>query len=108
MNKLIKWFRYIPDKIDSGMRYVCARMSPDIRLLTIVVLLVGFSALSIYLTVSSIYNIGKHKGEQLHIEHLKQLELYQQNGHDSININEQVDYGEPEQSGAISEERGVA
>lgn len=108
MNKLKKWLRYVPDKIDCGMRYVCGRMSPDVRLLTIVVLLVGFSALSVYITVSSIYNIGKRKGEQIHIEHLRQLELHRGNRNDSININGQVDYGEPKQSGAVAEERGVA
>ena len=46
------------------MRCVCGRMSPDVRLIVVVAMLVGFSALSIYITVSSIYNIGKRRGEQ--------------------------------------------
>lgn len=39
--------------------------------------------MSIYITVSSIYNIGKRDGQRLQIEHIRQLPLQQAN--DSIN-----------------------
>ena len=51
MGKTRKWLHYIPDRISDGMRYVCGRMSPDVRLIVVVAMLVGFSALSIYITV---------------------------------------------------------
>ena len=54
MGKTRKWLHYIPDRISDGMRCVCGRMSPDVRLIVVVAMLVGFSALSIYITVSSI------------------------------------------------------
>ena len=62
MNRLKKWIRYVPDRIDDGLRYLCGRMSPDVRLVCVVVMLTGFGCLSIYMTVSSIYRIGRHEG----------------------------------------------
>ena len=55
MNRLKKWIRYVPDRIDDGLRYLCGRMSPDVRLVCVVAMLTGFGCLSIYMTVSSIY-----------------------------------------------------
>lgn len=100
MNRLKEWIRYVPDRIDDGLRYLCGRMSPDARLVCVVVMLVGFSGLSIYMTVSSIYHIGKREGEQLRIEHIRQMELHRKTDKDSMNIKNQVDYGEPKKSGS--------
>lgn len=86
MGKTRKWLHYIPDRISDGMRYVCGRMSPDVRLIVVVAMLVGFSALSIYITVSSIYNIGKRRGEQMRIERMRQLELHPGISKDSIHF----------------------
>ena len=85
----------MPDRIDDGLRYLCGRMSPDVRLVCVVVMLTGFGCLSIYMTVSSIYRIGRHEGEQLQMEHIRRMELYRGINKDSINIKNQVDYGEP-------------
>ena len=41
-------------------------------------MLLGFSALSIYFTVSGIYRMGKEEGERLQIEHIEQMKLHQQ------------------------------
>ena len=76
MNRLKKWIRYVPDRIDDGLRYLCGRMSPDVRLVCVVAMLTGFGCLSIYMTVSSIYRIGRHEGEQLQMEHIRRMELY--------------------------------
>ena len=57
-----KWIRYVPDRIDDGLRYLCGRMSPDVWLVCVVVMLTGFGCLSIYMTVSSIYRIGSMRG----------------------------------------------
>ena len=95
-----KWIRYVPDRIDDGLRYLCGRMSPDARLVCVVVMLTGFGCLSIYMTVSSIYRIGRHEGERLQMEHIRRMELYRE-----INKKNQVDYGEPKKSGAATGER---
>lgn len=93
MGKTRKWLHYIPDRISDGMRCVCGRMSPDVRLIVVVAMLVGFSALSIYITVSSIYNIGKRRGEQMRIERMRQLELHPGISKDSIHFNHDRKHG---------------
>lgn len=98
MGKTRKWLHYIPDRISDAMRYVCGRMSPVVRLIVVVAMLVGFSALSIYITVSSIYNIGKRRGEQMRIERMRQLELHPGISKDSIHLNHERKHGR-EQTG---------
>ena len=98
MGKTRKWLHHIPDRISDGMRCVCGRMSPDVRLIVVVAMLVGFSALSIYITVSSIYNIGKRRGEQMRIERMRQLELHPGISKDSIHFNHDWKHGR-EQNG---------
>ncbi|MCP3894466.1 hypothetical protein SDC9_35574 [bioreactor metagenome] len=94
IKKQVNRFR---DWIEDGLRRVCGGMSPERRLITILAFCVIFGSLSIYMTVSSIYNIGKRDAEQkyLEIEHMKRLELQYSN--DSINHLKQQKY-EREQS----------
>lgn len=110
MNRIRKWLRYVPDKIDGGMRYVCGRMSPDVRLVCVVAMLTGFSALSVYVTVSSIYRIGRKDGEQrMRIERMGQPQLLcPKTDKDSINLKRQPDYGESEESGGAGDDRNAA
>ncbi len=49
-----------------------------------------FGGLSIYITVSSIYNIGKRDGRRLQIEHIKQYPLHDS---DSINLLNRLNNG---------------
>lgn len=81
IKKQINKFR---DWIEDGLRRMCGGMSPERRLITILAMCVIFGIGSIYMTVSSIYNIGKRDAEQkyLEIEHMKRLELEYSN--DSI------------------------
>lgn len=51
-----------------------------------------FGAGSIYMTVSSIYNMGKKSGQGMQIEHIKHLELEQTQKADSINQINRFDY----------------
>ena len=46
--------------------------------------------MSVYITVSSIYHIGKRDGQRLRIEHIRQFPLH---GSDSINPLNRLDYG---------------
>ena len=50
-------------------------LSPDMRVAIILVMLVTFGALSVYMTVSSIYRIGRNNGKELGIEHIRRLQL---------------------------------
>lgn len=86
-------------------------MSPDVRLVCVVAMLAGFSVLSVYVTVSSIYRIGRKDGEQrMRIERLGQQPqlLCPKTDKDSINLKRQSDYGESEESGGAGDDRNAA
>lgn len=70
--------------VDDKLRRMCGRITPGKRLAVILLMFVFFGGMSIYITVSSIYNIGKRDGQRLQIEHIRQLPLQQAN--DSINL----------------------
>lgn len=63
------------DWADEKLRRLCGRITPDQRVVIILVMFVVFGGLSVYMTVASIYNIGKSDGKQLSIEHINQLQL---------------------------------
>lgn len=65
----------VQDWIDEKLRHLCGRITPDMRVVIILVMFVVFGGLSVYMTVSSIYNIGKSDGRELGIEHIKRLQL---------------------------------
>lgn len=73
----------VQDWVDDKLRRMCGRITPGKRLAVILLMFVFFGGMSIYITVSSIYNIGKRDGQRLQIEHIRQLPLLQAN--DSIN-----------------------
>lgn len=75
----------IGDWLEDGIRSIIAPLSPDGRVIVILVMLFVFSAGSIYMTVSSIYNMGKKNGQQMQIEHIQRLELEHTQKADSIN-----------------------
>lgn len=62
------------DWADGKLRRLAGRISPDMRVAIILVMLVAFGALSVYMTVSSIYRIGRND-EELGIEHIRRLQL---------------------------------
>lgn len=74
----------VQDWVDDKLRRMCGRITPGKRLAVILLMFVFFGGMSIYITVSSIYNIGKRNGQRLQIEHIRQLPLQQAN--DSINL----------------------
>lgn len=82
----------IGDWMEDGLRSLLGQISPDGRIITIIVLLLLFAAGSIYMTVSSIYNMGKSKGQQMQIEHIQQLEIEQQQNTDSVKHKNSFNY----------------
>ena len=49
--------------VEDHLRRACGALSPDKRIIVILTLLLFFSVLSLYFTVSSIYRFGKGAGE---------------------------------------------
>lgn len=68
----------INEWLEDRLRRLVKPLSPDARVIVIVTMLVVFSGLSIYMTVSSIYHFGKDKGQQLQIEQMETLKLQQE------------------------------
>lgn len=63
------------DWISDRLRNLCGRISPDMRVIIIVTLLLLFAGLSVYMTVSSIYHIGRQDGQQFEIERVQGLRM---------------------------------
>jgi len=83
----------VRDWFDDGLRSLLGRITPDGRIIVILAMLFVFGAGSIYMTVSSIYNMGKKNGQQkMEIEHIKRLELEHQQKADSINHKNNFNY----------------
>ena len=78
---------------DDRLRRMCGRITPGKRLAVILLMFFFFGGLSIYITVSSIYNIGKRDGQRLQIEHIRQLPLHGNDTTKSINPLNRPQYG---------------
>ncbi|MBB4038314.1 hypothetical protein GGR21_004246 [Dysgonomonas hofstadii] len=91
---LRKIIQRVNEWLENRLRCIIRPLSPDARVILIVTMLVIFSGLSIYMTVSSIYNLGKGKGEQMQIEQMETLKLQlEQQQRDSINnLNNHYEY----------------
>ena len=85
INRVSEW-------LEDGIHSICRPLSPDARVIVILTMLLLFGGLSIYMTVSSIYNMGKKSGQQMEIEHIKRLELEHTQKADSINQLNRFDY----------------
>ena len=93
MEKKRNYIGKVQDWVDDHLRRMCGRITPGKRLAVILVMSFFFGGLSIYITVSSIYNIGKRDGRRLQIEHIKQLPLQGNDTINSINPLNRPEYG---------------
>ena len=80
-----KIIQRVNEWLEDRLRSIVRPLSPDARVIVIVTMLIVFSGLSIYMTVSSIYNLGKDKGQELQIEQIETLKLQPEQLRDSIN-----------------------
>ena len=82
----------IRNQMEDRLRSLLGQISPDGRIIVVLSLICLFAIGSIYMTVSSIYNMGKKSGQQLRIEHIEKLELQQKQKTDSTNHLNKFDY----------------
>ena len=87
-----KIIQRVNEWLEDRLRSIVRPLSPDARVILIVTMLIVFSGLSIYMTVSSIYNLGKGKGEQMQIEQIESLKLQQQQRDSINNLNNHYQY----------------
>lgn len=93
MERKRNYIEKVQDWADDCLRRMCGRITPGKRLAVILVMFFFFGGLSIYITVSSIYNMGKRDGQRLQIEHIKQLPLQGNDTINSINPLNRPEYG---------------
>ena len=80
-----KLINQVNEWLEDKLRSIVRPLSPDTRVIVILTMLLLFGSLSIYMTVSSIYNMGKKSGQQqMQIEHIKRLELEHKQEADSV------------------------
>ncbi len=62
---------------EDKLKDLCGELTPDKRIVTILIMLLILTIGNLYFTFSTIYNWGKdsEKKKQLDIEHIRQLEL---------------------------------
>ena len=70
-----KFIVKVQDWVDEKLRRLCGCITPDQRVVIILVMFVVFGGLSVYMTITAIYNIGKSDGRQLGIEHIDPIRL---------------------------------
>lgn len=70
-----KFIVKVQDWADEKLRRLCGCITPDMRVVIILVMFVVFGGLSVYMTIRAIYNIGKSDGRQLGIEHIDPIRL---------------------------------
>ena len=68
MERKRNYIEKVQDWADDRLRRMCGRITPGKRLAVILVMFFFLGGLSIYITVSSIYNIGKRDGRRLQID----------------------------------------
>ena len=93
MERKRNYIEKVQDWADDCLRRMCGRITPGIRLAVILLMFIFIGGLSIYITVSSIYNIGKRDGQRLQIEHIRQLPLHGNDTTKNINPLNRPHYG---------------
>ena len=68
INKVTDWW-------EDSLRSLFGRLTPDRRAILIVIMLISFSGLSVFMTFSSVYNLGKDRGEKMKVDHIERLQF---------------------------------
>ena len=83
MKKLLKYIKNWRNRLDERLRCKLESLSPKMRLVVVFGLLTIFAICAFSTLGTALYRIGKTDGQQIEIEHIKQLDLHHKQ--DSIN-----------------------
>ncbi|MBV5283876.1 MAG: DUF3989 domain-containing protein [Paludibacter sp.] len=83
MKELLKCIKNWRNRQDERLRCKLDGLSPKMRLVVVFTLLTVFAICAFYMVGTALYRIGKNDGQQIEIEHIKQLDLHHKQ--DSIN-----------------------
>lgn len=70
-----KLINNVNERWEDGLRYLFGKLTPDRRVVLIVIMLISFSGLSVFMTFSSVYNLGKDRGEKMKMDHIERLQF---------------------------------
>jgi len=76
MRKLIEYIKNWRSRQDERLRSKLESLSPKMRLVVVFTLLTVFALCTFYMVGTALYRIGKNDGQQIEIEHIKQLDLH--------------------------------
>lgn len=68
INKVTDWW-------EDSLRSFFGRLTPDRHVVLIVIMLITFSGLSVFISFSSVYNLGKDRGEKIKVDHIERLQF---------------------------------
>ncbi len=83
MKELLKCIKNWRNRQDERLRCKLESLSPKMRFVVIFGLLTVFAICAFFTLGTALYRIGKTDGQQIEIEHIKQLDLHSKQ--DSIN-----------------------
>lgn len=78
-------FKSLRERIVRQIRVFLDGISPDGRIIIVLAMLFIFGGIAIYMTVTSINNMGRNDNRHLKIEHIESIDLPKKT--DSITIN---------------------
>jgi hypothetical protein len=85
MEKIIRFIEGWRTRLDEWLRQKLDGLPPQKRLTVVLVVFTGFALCAIFMLGTALYQIGRNDGQQIRIEHIKQIDL--RTRHDSINSN---------------------
>ena len=90
MRKLIERLNEWSDRQDERLRVWLAALPQRTKIVVVLVILSFFALCALFTFGAALYEIGRESGRQIEIEHIRQLDLRQQQ--DSINLFKYYDY----------------
>ena len=90
MRKLIRRINDWTDRQDERLRIWLEALPQRTKIVVVLVIFTFFALCALFTFGAALYEIGRESGRQIEIEHIRQLELRQQQ--DSINLFKYYDY----------------
>lgn len=98
MEKIIRFIEHWRTRQDEWLRQKLDGLPPQKRLTLVLIVFAGFALCAIFMLGTALYQIGRNDGQQIRIEHIKQIDLHPKQ--DSINLNNNYET-EPSKSDPI-------
>jgi hypothetical protein len=85
MEKIIRCIESWKTRQNEWLHHKLDGLPPQKRLTVVLIAFIGFALCAIFMLGTALYQIGRNDGQQIRIDHIKQIDL--RTKHDSINSN---------------------